>query len=148
MSSSLKSTIAEESRLKSYLNQVQQRNESEVRDLQARQADLLQKEIEDQEFRLEQMRKFYEVRISSEAETLEEKLNETRAKSDHVITEEKKKVETEVEKVKTAGQRQIEEYRKQNETQIEKLRKELQASTDNLQGMARKAAKRKESANV
>src|SRR4051812_1352519 len=99
ITSSLNSTIADEVRLKNYRSQIEQKNDIELRDLEARHAEDLQKVLETSNREAERLRRDYDVKISQEAEMLEEKLHQIRIKNEIQINAEKESGENEVSKL-------------------------------------------------
>jgi hypothetical protein len=133
---------SEELRLRNNQTQHQSQNELETREVQARHGDELQRLIENQTDRAQDLRKAYDVSISQEAENLEQRLHDTRLSNDQRVADEKRNEDNELNKLKTAHQQKVEEYKKSSESQLENLRKQLQAQTEQLHELARKSAQK------
>src|SRR5437773_1724517 len=94
-STSLKSSTTEELRLRNYKDQLQQKNELELREMQARHDEELQRRIENHTAQTDELRRDYDVQISDEAEQLEERLHQTRMSNEERISTEKKSADAE-----------------------------------------------------
>jgi hypothetical protein len=147
VSSQTKASTVDEVRLKNYRTSLQQRNDMEVRELQSKHDDEVQRVIENQTAQINELRQAYDVQISREAEALEESLHRIRMGNEDRIESEKQAAETEVNKIKTANEQRLSEYKKNSEAQMDALRKQLQASADQLHERARKAAKKERQFN-
>jgi hypothetical protein len=142
MPSEIKSTAAEEIRLRNHRAQLEQRNEMALREIEQSHAEDVRRTIENQAFQMDNLRRAYDVQISEEAEALEERLHRVRLNADERVAAEKKAGEAELEKLKSAHKQRLDEYRKNSEQQLEALRKQLQTSAETLHEKARKTAKR------
>jgi hypothetical protein len=147
ISGGLKSTSADEVRLKNYKASLQQKSEADLREIELRHNEDVQRMTESHAFRMEEMKRAYDVQISERAEQLEEALQRVRDKGEDRVIEEKNRVETEVAKVRAQGQSQLDEYKRNSEFKLEKLHKETQAATAMLHDRAKKAAKKEREGN-
>lgn len=141
-SASLKAATTDELRLKNYRDTLERRNDVEVRDIQAKHAQEIQKIIDHQTDQLEKMRAAYNVQISSEAATLDESLHETRIKNAQRVEEEKLAAEQNLAKLRAAHQERIEDYKQSSEAQYLALQKQLRTSAETLHEQSRKTARK------
>ncbi len=133
---------SEEMRLKTYLTRIQQHNDLETRDTQAKHGEEIQRLNETFADQSKAIKEAYDVQISREAESLEEKLYETQTHNEARVELEKRTGDEELTKLKTQQQQRIDEYKKNSEAQMDSLRKQLQANADALHEKARKSAKK------
>lgn len=144
MPSDVKATTADELRLRNYRTQLQRQHDLEVRELERKNADELQRLTEHSTTQLETLRQAYDVRISEEAESLEERLHQVRLNARERIAVEKEQAEEELRKTRTSHQQRLAEYKKNAEAQIDALRKQHQASAEAIHERSVKSAKRAE----
>ncbi|MBC7385539.1 MAG: hypothetical protein H7301_05155 [Cryobacterium sp.] len=143
---------ADELRLKNVRTQIQNRHNSELREIQAQNGSETQRLVENQQEQLSNLKGAYEVQFSKEAENLGAHLQEVRTKNEERVIAEKKSGDQEVAKIQKANQEKIESYRKNGEAKLESARKDIQVQSDALHQReiqeARKAAKLKKSENT
>jgi hypothetical protein len=138
--SPLKSTQSEELRLKNYRTLLEQKNELELREIEAKHNDDVQRRMESGTAQIENLRRDFDVRFSQEAENLEERLRQTRSENELKIQQEKRQEEEELSRLKSLHQQRVEEYQKNSATQLDELHKQLQTTSQSLHDQAKKLA--------
>lgn len=138
----IKASTTDQLRLQNYRTQIQNKNQADLRAMEDRHSDEIERKLEAQARQKETLQEAYNVEISREAESLEERLQQIRLTNERLVAEEKRSGEMELDKLRKSNQQRIQEYKKNSEAQMEALRKELQASTDYVRNQARKSAKR------
>ena len=120
MPSDIKSATTEDLRMRNYRQQLQQHNDSEIRDLEQKHNEDIARLQDNFTNQVQNLRHAYEIEISEEAENLEEKLQKVRGENEEKkISTEKKAGEDEVVKNRTANQQRIDEYKKNSELQLD-----------------------------
>src|SRR5690349_20260686 len=94
-----------ELQLKNYKAMLERRNESEIRELEARKTESIQKLTDELQNQMNTIKTAYDVKISEEGEALEQRLNHIRANHEERIENEKRAGEEELQKVKNSYQK-------------------------------------------
>lgn len=142
MAVDLKAATTDALRLQNYRARLQGDHETQVRELEERQLDSLNRIQENHTDRKESLVSAYNVEISKEAEQLEDRLTQIRAQNEQRVAEEKRIGDQELAKTKLSNQQRIDEYKKTAEKKLDAMRKELQANAENLRLQYKKSAKR------
>lgn len=143
MASDVNGTSSEALRMKNYRLQMQSHHDAQVREIQDKNSDEVQRLIENHAYQMDNLRNAYNVQISEEAEAMEQKLHDVRLKNEERLKEEKRIADDAVNQSRSASQKRIEEYRKNSEAQLAVARKEQQMAADNLHAQTKKAARAK-----
>jgi hypothetical protein len=136
-----KALATEELRLQNYKTQLQNRNEAEVRDIQAKHADEVQHMLLQEGEQIQEVKRAYEVQISQEAEELEDRLHNFRLSAEEKIENEKRTGEDELHKVQADYKHRIDEYRRSSEAQLETLRRNLLTASEDMHEKAKRSAR-------
>ncbi len=142
MGTEIKASTTDELRLRNYRSQLERRNDAEVRTLERKHADDMQRLMERGADQVKQLHDAYQVQISQEAGNMEDHLSQLRIESQKRLEEEKQRADAELQKLKTADRKKIEEFKRNSAARIDSLRKELQANEASLHEQARKNAKK------
>ncbi len=141
-SSSLGASTTEDLRLRNYRASIQQKNDIELREIQNRHDDDIQRVTDTQAQQMGDLKRAYEVQISQEAEHLEEKLHQARLTTEQRVEAEKKAAESQLSKLKAVHQQRIEDYKKNAEEELLRLRKTAQANAELIHDRERKLARK------
>lgn len=144
MPNEIASVQAEDIRLKNLRSQLENRNRSEIKEIQDRHEHDLYRLTTGEAETLENLKSAYDVQISKEAENLEARLAEVRQNNEERVLAEKKQGDAEVEKIKFQTQQKIDEYKKIGETQLERQRKEYASESSNLHEREKMLEKQKQ----
>ena len=147
MAGDLKNLSSEEYRLQNYRHQLQQRNDVEIREIEQKHLDQVQRLQEDEAQARGELHQAYDLKISQEAESLGEKLDEIRQANQEKVAAEQRVGEQELAQVKTLQQQRLDEYRKNSDLQLEKIRRQYQSSAEALHDKSRRYADHEKEVN-
>jgi hypothetical protein len=142
MGADLSGVSSDELRMRNYRAQLQAQDDLEVRELQNRHNDEIQRLTEQNKAQTDQMRHDYEVRISQEGEALDERLQKVRLENDQQVAAENQKGQEELNQARTSNQQRVDEYKKNSDAKIEQMRKQYQLAAENLHDKAKKNERR------
>jgi hypothetical protein len=133
---------SDELRLKAQKEQLERRNESDLRDIRAKQNDEVLGLMDNHAFRIDSLKKSYEVRFVEEQEKLAQKLSEIHEEKDKKLELEKLQTEKELETLKFADQKRIEQYKKNAEAEYANIQKQYKDASQNLHEQSIKMSKK------
>ncbi len=122
----------DEIRYRSYLTQLERDQEATLREKEDAHRETLGKVLEAQKNQLEEIRRDFDVRISSEAETLERKLGQARDQNQTLIQQEHLAGEQTTAKIHQQYAQRIEQEKRTGEEQIRNLQAYYKKASDEL----------------